>query len=190
MKLHTLKTETKKEIHRVVGIDTSTIGFAYATLEDGKLVEYDEYKFTSSTLSGKMAEARAAADKIAKLNPDYAMVEQVFYMNNKGVVVKLAYFAGICFASLAYDDIPFDDVVPINWQTHIGNGRFTKEEKAAIKKEFPGKSAKWYTNKQREVRKQRTIDFVKERYGVEVTNDNIADAIGIATYAWEVMVNG
>lgn len=171
---------------KVVGVDTSTKGFAYALIDDGELVEYDLIPFTGSSLSDKMAEARAAGDYIASLDPDFALVEQVIHLNNRAVVIKLAYFAGIALSSLAAAGVRFDDVVPIQWQNAIGNPKFTKAEKAKLKKESPGRSTSWINNRRRELRKQRTIDIVNAKFGTEIEDDNIADAVGIALYALEV----
>jgi hypothetical protein len=64
----------------------------------------------------------------------------------------------------------------------LGNKNFTKIEKQAVKDEFPGKSENWYKGKIREIRKARTINFVKTM-GINTENDNVADAAGIAWYA-------
>lgn len=170
---------------RVIGIDTSTNSFAYAVIDDGELDDYGIIEFTGSSLSAKLAEARAAGDYIAGLGADFALVEQVIYLNNRAVVIKLAYFAGTMLSCLASAGVRFDDVVPINWQQHIGNPKFTKVEKAKLKKDFPGKSKNWINNKRRELRKQRTIDIVNKRFGVDIEDDNVADAVGVAIYAME-----
>ena len=51
--------------------------------------------------------------------------------------------------------------------------------KEEVKKQFPGKSDNWYKNKVRELRKQKTINFVKT-LGIDTESDNVADAVGIA----------
>lgn len=170
---------------KVIGVDTSTKGFAYALIHDDELVEYDIFEFDGKSLAENLAQAREAGDYIASLDAEFALVEQVIYLNNRAVVIKLAYFAGTVLSCFAAAGMPFDDVVPINWQKHIGNPRFSKKEKADIKKEFPDKSASWLRNKRRDIRKQRTIDIVNERFGVDIEDDNIADAVGVAIYALE-----
>jgi hypothetical protein len=49
--------------------------------------------------------------------------------------------------------------------------------------EFPGKSKNWYQNKSREIRKQRTINFVNTYYDKNLADDDVADAVGIGHYA-------
>lgn len=184
MKLSTAKTTRTAD--RVIGVDPSTNSFAFSIIEKGKLVDYDEIKFSGSNLGEKMESARAASKVIAKHGADFALIEQTVFINNKSVAIKLAYFSGILFSAFIDEGIPFDDVVPITWQNHIDNGYFSKQEKAKIRKDNPGKSKSWYNSKIREIRKQRTIEFINDRFDTAVDNDNIADAVGIGVYAWEV----
>jgi hypothetical protein len=79
------------------------------------------------------------------------------------------------------------EVHPITWQSYIGNKNFTLAEKKAIRDEFPGKSDNWYKGKIRERRKEKTIQFVRS-LGVNTTNDNVADATGIAYYAVKELI--
>jgi hypothetical protein len=58
-----------------------------------------------------------------------------------------------------------------------------KEEKAALKKETPGKSESWYKNKEREFRKNRTIRLVNIEFMTNVDDNDVADAIAIGWYA-------
>ena len=75
------------------------------------------------------------------------------------------------------------EVAPITWQSYIGNKNLTKQEKLDMKKSFPDKSASWYNNKSREMRKQRTLDFFNTKFGIALESDNVSDAFGLAWYA-------
>lgn len=183
MKLH--KINPQKKYNRVVGVDTSTRGFAYAVIDSGTLVEYDEVIFQNDDLHMRMDEAWKAARKIADFDADFAVVEQVVFVRNKIVAIKLAYFVGFVLAALTDKGTRFTEVVPYNWQQWIGNPKFTTKERAAVKQKNKSKSASWIRNEIRKQRKQRTIDWCYKRWRVHVTNDNIGDAIAIATYAWE-----
>lgn len=176
----------KPVANRVIGVDTSTNGFAYAVIDNGELVEYDEIMFKGSTLHEKIAEASHVAKAIAEKEADFILVEQTIYINSYSVVVKMAYFVGVMLGAIGREGIPFDDCVPINWMKHIGNPSWTKAERAEVTKANKGKSKSWIKNKMRQMRKDRTKDIVRERFGVDIENDNIADAAGIAIYAWEV----
>jgi hypothetical protein len=72
---------------------------------------------------------------------------------------------------------------PITWQIYLGNGKLTKEEKAAIVKDNPGKSVSWYKAKERDFRKRRTINILNINYNTSVSDNDVADAIGIGHYA-------
>jgi hypothetical protein len=73
-------------------------------------------------------------------------------------------------------------VYPISWQTYIGNPNLKTAEKDKIKLQFPGKPKSFYLNKSREIRKQRTLDWVKKVYDIELESDDVGDAFGIAFY--------
>jgi Holliday junction resolvasome RuvABC endonuclease subunit len=188
MKLHELKgTITAK---RVLGVDASTKSYAWCLIEDGKVIDYGEFEFSGNSIYKKMQSAKAAAEKLAAMKPDYCAVEQIVFVNNRAVTIKLAYFVGILLGEMAGIDTVFDDVSPMTWMNFIGNGRFTKEEKLEMKRAHPGKTKTWHKTNRRKVRKQRTMDWAKEEYGIDVDNDNIADAVGVAHYADKELTDG
>ena len=94
----------------------------------------------------------------------------------------MAYVFGAILGELLDDGVDVMEIHPITWQSYIGNKNFTNAEKAQVRKDFPNKSDNWYKGKIREIRKQRTMDFVKS-IGVSTTNDNVGDAAGLAWYA-------
>jgi hypothetical protein len=110
-------------------------------------------------------------------------------MNSPKTAADLALVQGAILAALSMAGVKtIKSINPIAWQTFIKNGRLTTPEKQVIRNENPGKSDAWYKNKEREFRKLRTISFVNKRYGRTVTDNDIADAIGIGHYAifnWE-----
>ena len=60
-----------------------------------------------------------------------------------------------------------------------------KAEKEAIRIKHPGYADSWYKNQIRNMRKQRTADWAKSSFNIDVTDYDVADAIGIAYYANE-----
>jgi hypothetical protein len=79
-------------------------------------------------------------------------------------------------------------VAPITWQNFIGNKKPSKEETAKMKLDNPGKSDSWIKTQLREQRKQKTIHFVEVQYDKVISDNDIADAVGIGHYAinnWE-----
>lgn len=181
MKLHELKGTITAS--RVLGVDASTKSYAWCLIEDGAVIDYGEFEFTGNSIYKKMQSAKEAAVKLSAMEPDYCAIEQIVFVNNRAVTIKLAYFVGILMGEMAGISTVFDDVSPMTWMNFIGNGRFTKEEKLDFKREHPDKTKTWHRNYRRQVRKQRTMDWAKEEYGIDVDNDNIADAVGVAHYA-------
>lgn len=174
----------------VLGVDASTKSYAWCLIEDGEVTDYGEYEFDGDSLYQRMQEAQEAAKKLANKAPDFCAIEQAVFINNRAVVIKLAYFYGILMGEMAGANVPFDDVAPITWMNYIGNKRFTKKEKLTFKRDNPNQSKNWYKESFRELRKQRTMDWADETYGVTTDNDNIGDAVGVAHYAWEEFVHG
>jgi hypothetical protein len=72
----------------------------------------------------------------------------------------------------------------MQWQNWSGNKRLTVEEKEMIRNSNPGKTNSWYKSQERQYRKQRTIRFVNERFGLKIDDDDVADAIAIG--AWTI----
>lgn len=170
---------------KVVGVDASTNAFAYAVIEDGNLIEFDKISFTGGTIGDKLADAHAAITSISKHEPDLGVVESAVYVNNRSVVIKLAYFIGVALAGLSAVDATVDVVPPISWMSYIGNPNFTKAEKVKINQKAGAKNKSQQKKAQRDARKQKTKDIINDRFNVLVDDDDIADAIGVAIYGWE-----
>jgi hypothetical protein len=67
------------------------------------------------------------------------------------------------------------------WPRH--NKKLTTKEKQDIRAEFPDKSASWYKTYERELRKQRTINFISTYYDKQILDNDVADACAIGHYA-------
>jgi hypothetical protein len=110
-------------------------------------------------------------------------------MNSPKTAADLALVQGAILGSMSLAGVTtIKSINPIAWQTFIKNGRLTTPEKQLIRNEFPGRSDTWYKGREREFRKQRTIDFVNKRYNRTINDNDIADAVGIGHYAifnWE-----
>lgn len=90
---------------------------------------------------------------------DYVVIENVQYQNNYNTYCQLSQMQGVIFNLLFERDIPFCLVQPTKWKSFNGiKGRKRVEQKA------------------------NTIQMVKSKYGLDVTEDE-ADAIGIGYWA-------
>lgn len=68
----------------VIGIDPSTVGTAYAVLEDSKLIHRDVFKFKSTADRGEVLNLihNGIRDVILKYNPDLIVCEDQFAGRN------------------------------------------------------------------------------------------------------------
>lgn len=174
-----------------VSIDANTTSIAFAVWENDQLQHVGKLFWEGKTSYEKIADA---AVKLAAAYPFVAksatvVIEHTVFMNSPKTAADLALVQGAILAALSTAGVKsIKSINPIAWQTFIKNGRLTTPEKQVIRNQFPGKSDAWYKNKEREFRKQRTIDFVSKRYNRNVSDNDIADAIGIGHYAifnWE-----
>lgn len=172
------------DVTRVMGADCSTHSFAFSIFDDGKLVQYGEIKYYGDSVFERLADGqRKVAALRDRLQVDLVAIEGAVYVQNKKTVILLAYSFGAIIAALINSGAVVEEYAPMTWQNKIGNKPLTKDHKAAIMKEHPGRSKSWYSNKYREIRKARTRQWVKENLGPDVENDNVTDAIALGWVA-------
>lgn len=182
----------KVTANRVMGIDCSTNSFAWAIIDKGTMVSYGEVMFEGSTVFERLNDARHKISRLMALNlfrADFVCIEAAVMVRSIGVAIKLAYVYGAVMSVLLENKAKVVEATPVAWQSYIGNKNFTKAEKETLKKDFPGKSASWYSNKSREIRKMRTLIWAREQFGVRTESDNVGDACGLAYYAYHNLTN-
>jgi len=177
----------------VCAIDASTNNFAFAIFTDGELVSFNKLPFLGATLYEKLGyAAEKSGDAIKSSKIDAVVIEHTVFMNSPKTMSELATVQGAILGSAYLAGIrDFRSVGPITWQSFIGNGRLTDQAKKDIINEHPGKSKSWYKAKERDIRKEKTINFVNRYYQTNVSDHDIADAIGIGHYAinnWEKLL--
>lgn len=166
---------------RILGIDNSTQSIAYALIVDGKLIDYGQIFHSGSTVYDRLKSAKINIETLeASVNADYVFIEDTVQVRSTSVAIKMAYFASLVFTT--FDKVK--PVSPLTWQGFIGNKRLTVVEKRKILADNPGKSKSWYQNAHREFRKNRTIDWVEEKFGERIDSNDITDAIGIAWWGF------
>lgn len=172
----------------IMAIDASTTSIAFAIFDNSKLVQFGKISFSGTNVYDKVVDA---AKKLRPYFKQYAsvhavVIEHTVFMNSPKTAADLALVQGSILGAAGVKTIR--SVAPITWQNFIGNKKFSKEEKLAMRKEFPGKSESWYKQQERESRKQKTINFININYDVNVADNDVADAIAIGHYAvnnWE-----
>lgn len=165
----------------IMGADCSTNSLGFAIFDEGELVKWGEIKFIGKTVFHRLADAQR---KIAALNDalgvDMVYFESAVYVQNKKTVILLAYaYGAIVGALIAAGAKDVEEISPLVWQRAIGNPPLTNEQKRAIDKLYPDAKKSYLTTKYREFRKNRTRQWVKTRFGIDVMSDNVTDAIAI-----------
>jgi Holliday junction resolvasome RuvABC endonuclease subunit len=167
-------------------IDASTNSLAFAMFEKGELITYGKIRFAGRNIYEKLGDAsRKTKAFFDRLPTDNIVIEHTIYMNSPKTVSDLALVQGALLGAAAQAGVRLaGSINPIAWQTYIGNGKLTTQEKQLIRSDNPGKSASWYKSHERDFRKQKTIRFVNVAYDLNVDDHDIADAIGVGHYAF------
>jgi hypothetical protein len=171
----------------ICSIDASTNSLAFAIFEDAELKACGKIKFSGKTTFAKVIDAAKKTGKfLGHFKIDAIVIEHTVYLNSPKTMNDLAMVQGGIIGSAGIHLVK--TINPIAWQTSIGNGKLTKDEKLALRSKNPGKSDSWYKTQEREIRKQKTINFVNINYDKNISDNDVADAIGIGHYAvrnWE-----
>ena len=182
--LNALKPKT------ICSIDASTNNLAFAIFEDGKLKQHGKIIFSGTDIFEKVGDAAKKTGAVfSQFQIDAIIIEHTVYINSPKTMNDLAMVQGALLGSAMISGIrKIGSINPITWQTYIKNGKLTTVERKEIMDNNPGKSKAWYKAREREIRKERTIRFVNTYFDINVSDNDIADAIGIGYYAinnWE-----
>jgi Holliday junction resolvasome RuvABC endonuclease subunit len=177
-----------KSHKKIIGVDASTNSFAFCLMDGDKVSKWGEIVFHGDSVYDRILDAKNKIKAIkGQLDYDFIAIEAAVSVRSVATGLKMAYIFGTIIGELMHDNIKVVEVHPITWQSYIGNKNFTKAEKEAVRKDYPGKSDNWYKAKIREIRKNKTIDFASEK-GIKTDSDNVADSFGIAWYALNEIV--
>jgi len=149
---------------KILNLDQSTKVTAYAVRNNGKLTDYGEIcsdKNERNPVERMKQMYDGIGELLDRIKPNYIVFEQVQYQNNQKVYSQLSQLQGVIFSLLFDRDLGFELVSPPAWRKAVGVvGRNRADQKASI------------------------IQIVKERYGLDVSED-IAEAIGISEWSIE-----
>lgn len=176
---------SKTKASRVMGIDASTNSIAFTIFYNRAPVLWGKINITGSDIYQKIGDANAKIYALFKEFPvDYIAIESAVFVKSPKTAIDLAYVYGSIVGVLVSLGVEVITVPPTTWQFHIGNKLLTKVEKQKIMDEFPGKSKTWYSNKGRELRKQRTMDYFNKKWPMNLTDNDVGDSCGISYYAY------
>jgi hypothetical protein len=170
----------------ICAIDASTNSLAFALFAGEDLGTVGKINFEGNDIYEKVMDA----GKKVKAFFDYyggfeaIIIEHTVFMNSPKTAADLALVQGAILGAAGQAGTQvIGKVSPITWQNYIGNKKISKEERAIIVSRNPGKSESWYKTYERNLRKQRTIDFIEFEYNKIVTDNDVADACGIGHWA-------
>jgi Holliday junction resolvasome RuvABC endonuclease subunit len=182
---------TKVKAVRVCGLDCSTRSLAFAVMEGETPIKCGEIVFNGSTPFERLKDARKKVRALVSSGTfnevDFIAIESAIMVRNVQVAIDLAYVFGVVIGEMSEVCKELHKVAPISWQTGIGNGNLKPAEKAKLREDFPGRSASWYQNKGREIRKARTLAIARKYFKIEDGSDNVGDAVGIALFSSKVL---
>lgn len=171
-------------------IDASTNSLAFAYFLNGELANYGKIRYNGRNIYEKIGDtAHKTLGFFNTFKVESIVIEQTIYANSPKTAANLAMSQGALVGAAALAGVrDVHSVSPMEWQNYIGNKRLTVDEKLAIKNATAGRSASWYKTQERTFRKGRTIKFVNDKYNIGIGDDDVADAIGLGTFAldnWE-----
>ena len=176
----------KTKAYRVLGIDASTNSIAFCLMENNIPLKWGKIDLAGQDIYEKIYDAKNKMSvMLEELKSDYIVVEGAILVRSPDAVIKLSYVYGVVIAELMSTGAKVITISPSAWQAYIGNKNPTKDEKAAVRLANPGYADSWYKNKLRNMRKQRTVDYFNNKYGLSLDDFDVADAFGIAHYSNE-----
>lgn len=172
------------DIGDFIAVDSSTTSIAFAYVHKNRIVRYGKMGFKGNGIYEKIKDiSRKTEGLFAALPCESLVIEASFYSNNPKTSTNLALAQGAILGAAAVVCVKnIYSVPPIVWQKGIGNGPWTKDQKADLQSRFPGKSKSWYQNRMREERKQLTINLVNKNYNLSIDDNDVADALGLAMF--------
>lgn len=170
---------------KICAIDASTNNIAFAIFHNKEIKYIGKLNFQGKSIYEKIGDAYAKTKGLFDLYKiDAVVIEHTVFMNSPKTVSDLALIQGGVLAAMWSCNVrDMGSVSPITWQNYIGNKRFSKEEKILMRKTIPNKSESWYKSQEREIRKEKTINFINIQYDKKITDNDVADACGIGHWA-------
>ena len=151
----------------LLALDQSTRCSGYAVFEDGEYVcsgVIDKSKSKLNTHERSFEMARDLWRVIKKYKPDHLVIEDVQNQSNTKTVIILSRLQGMLIGYAEAHKVKTHILLPSMWRSAL---KFKQGPKV-----------------KRDELKRQSIDFVKEKYGLDLLEDE-AEAVGIATAAYK-----
>jgi Holliday junction resolvasome RuvABC endonuclease subunit len=172
----------------ICAIDASTNSLAFAIFDTQQktLESVGKITFKGKNTYEKVMDAGQKVKLFLDMYGGFEaiVIEHTVFMNSPKTAADLALVQGAILGSAGQSGTKtIGKVAPITWQNFIGNKKISKDEKLFIKSQNPGKSESWLKSYERDLRKQRTINFINMQYDRTITDNDVADACGIGHWA-------
>jgi Holliday junction resolvasome RuvABC endonuclease subunit len=172
----------------ICAIDASTNSLAFAIFDtqEKTLRSVGKINFKGKDTYEKVMDAGQKVKAFLDIYEGFEaiVIEHTVFMNSPKTAADLALVQGAILGAAGQSGTKvIGKVAPITWQNFIGNKKISKDEKLFIKSQNPGKSESWLKSYERELRKQRTINFINMQYDRTITDNDVADACGIGHWA-------
>jgi Holliday junction resolvasome RuvABC endonuclease subunit len=182
----------------ICAIDASTnsLAFAIFNTEEKTLDAVGKINFVGKNTYEKVMDAGKKVKAFLDIYGSFEaiVIEHTVFMNSPKTAADLALVQGAILGAAGQAGTKvIGKVAPITWQNFIGNKKISKDEQLFIRSQNPGKSDSWYKNYERNLRKERTINFINIQYDRTIDDNDIADACGIGHWAiknWNKAVGG
>lgn len=163
---------------KILSIDQSrTGGWAIFNYETGDLLKYGDFDFSGKkyTFPQAVTELKALISKIIKEEEiSSVFIEDIQLRQNVQAFKNLAQMQGVLINQFEECQLLYGIVAPSQWQHFCGaRGRTDKEKKSkTLEVNIEGKKTS----------KILSITYIHDKYGIDTSNDGIADAICIGDY--------
>lgn len=167
---------------KILAIDQARHGgYAIFNYEKKQLLKYDSFCFTekNSTFAQETTKIEDFIHNLIKKECISAVfIEEIHMSKNAQTFKKLARLQGVLINLFEKNNYLYSVISPSQWQNFCkAKGRSTKEIKAKI---ITASASEEKFNKRRS--KIMSLEYVKQKFGLSTTDDNIADAICIGDY--------
>lgn len=161
----------------ILAVDQARHGaWAVFDYEKKKLLDYDTWGFENRDCPFEKAVLQIEeliSDVIRTHDVAVVFLEDIQLRQNVQSFKKLAQLQGVLVNLCERNDYLYGIVAPTQWQNYcMARGRTSKEIKSKITEIEKGKKKS----------KILSLQAVKEKYGIETENDNLADAVMIGHY--------
>lgn len=181
----TIKTENPYVPRSFCAVDASTNSLAFAYFVNEKLEKYGKIKFIGSNIYSKLGDTvHKTMGLFSVIDTEHMIIEKTIFANSPQVAANLALSQGALIGGAQMGGVRnVYGVAPMSWQSYVGTRLLTTDEKQNIRQKNPDRSNSWYKSQEREQRKQKTIATVNNKFGINLDDNDIADACGIGMFA-------